>query len=100
MEINLKGIGLTGCDFDIMVNGLEVERKKPFPDIYLTAAEKLGLNPAECLVVEDAVSGVKAGKTAGCKVLAVTTSFSPEKLHEADWICDSLADVPEEVLRW
>lgn len=98
MEINLREIGLSVKDFDAAVNGLEVERKKPFPDIYIAAADKIGLKPAECLVVEDAVSGVKAAKAAGCRCLAVTTSFSKEKLYEADWICESLADVPEEAL--
>jgi HAD superfamily hydrolase (TIGR01509 family) len=98
MEINLREIGLSVNDFDAAVNGLEVERKKPFPDIYITAAGKIGLEPAECLVVEDAVSGVRAAKAAGCRCLAVTTSFSKDKLHEADWVCESLTEVPEEAL--
>lgn len=100
MEINLREIGLSVKSFDATINGLEVERKKPFPDIYIAAAERIGLRPAECLVVEDAVSGVKAAKSAGCKCLAVTTSFSKDKLYEADWICDSLENVPENVLIW
>jgi beta-phosphoglucomutase len=100
MDINLKEIGLPLDIFNTTVNGLEVERKKPFPDIYLKAAENLGLNPEECLVVEDAVSGVKSAKAAGCRCLAVSTSFSRQKLIEADWICDSLLSVPDEALNW
>jgi beta-phosphoglucomutase len=100
MEINLREIGLSGKAFDSTVNGLEVERKKPFPDIYVKAAENIGLKPEECLVVEDAVSGIKAAKSAGCRCLAVTTSFDRDKLLDADWICDSLENVPEEVLNW
>jgi len=100
MEINLKEMGLSEGSFDTTVNGLEVKRKKPFPDIYLEAAARLGLSPEECLVVEDAVSGVRAGKAAGCKCLALTTSFGAEQLKEADWICGNLANVPEEALRW
>jgi HAD superfamily hydrolase (TIGR01509 family) len=100
MEINLKEMGLSEGSFDSTVNGLEVTRKKPFPDIYLEAAARLGLKPEECLVIEDAVSGVKAGKAAGCKCLALTTSFKAEELKEADWICGTLADVPEEALGW
>jgi beta-phosphoglucomutase len=100
MEINLKEMGLSESSFDTTVNGLEVERRKPFPDIYLEAAARLGLRPEECLVVEDAVSGVKAGKAAGCKCLALTTSFKAEDLNEADWICKNLAEVPEEALLW
>jgi HAD superfamily hydrolase (TIGR01509 family) len=96
MEVNLREMGLPESSFDTTVNGLEVERRKPFPDIYLEAAARLGLSPEECLVVEDAVSGVKAGKAAGCKCLALTTSFKAEELKEADWICGTLAEVPEE----
>jgi beta-phosphoglucomutase len=100
MEVNLREMGLSENSFDTTVNGLEVVRKKPFPDIYLEAAARLGLKPEECLVVEDAVSGVKAGKAAGCKCLALTTSFKAEELKEADWICSTLAEVPEKALSW
>jgi beta-phosphoglucomutase len=100
MEVNLREIGLSGKTFDSIITGLDVNRKKPFPDIYLKAAEMLNLNPAECLVVEDAVSGIKAGKSAGCRCLAVTSSFDAEELKNADWICHSLLEVPEEVLNW
>lgn len=100
MEINLREMGLREDEFDAVINGLEVTRKKPFPDIYILAAEKIGLSPRECLVVEDAVSGVKAAKAAGCKCLAVRTSFRASDLAEADWICDSLANVPGEAISW
>lgn len=100
MEINLKAIGLSSDSFHSTVNGLEVERKKPFPDIYIKASDDLGLKPEECLVIEDAVSGIRAAKAAGCRSLAITTSFKREELFEADWICDSLLNVPEESLIW
>jgi|SRR5664280_288375 len=100
MEANLQEIGLSSSDFNATINGLDVEKKKPFPDIYIKAAERIGLKPEECLVVEDAVSGIKAAKSAGCKCLAVTTSFDRSKLYEADWICSSLEDVPEEAINW
>jgi beta-phosphoglucomutase len=100
MEINLREIGLSADTFQSIVTGLDVVNKKPFPDIYLKAAENIGLNPEECLVVEDAVSGIKAGRAAGCRCLAVTTSFEAAALHEADWICNSLLEVPEEALNW
>lgn len=64
------------------------------------ATLNLGLRPEECLIVEDAVSGIKAGKSAGCRCLAVTSSFSASALTEADWICQSLADAPDEALEW
>jgi HAD superfamily hydrolase (TIGR01509 family) len=100
MDINLKAMGLSRKSFDSTVNGLEVERKKPFPEIYIKASENIRLKPETCLVVEDAVSGVRAAKAAGCKCLAITTTFDRKALSEADWICDSLLNVPEESLNW
>ncbi|MDP4201049.1 MAG: HAD-IA family hydrolase [Bacteroidota bacterium] len=98
IEINLREIGVPAGTFDAIVSGEEVERKKPFPDIYLLAAEKVGVSPDECLVVEDAVSGVTAAKAAGARCLALTTSFPAEKLVEADQIVDSLAIGLDEVI--
>jgi len=100
MEVNLREIGLSAGTFNSIITGLDVENKKPAPDIYIKAAKSIGLEPNECLVVEDAVSGLKAGKAAGCRCLAVTTSFDAEALSEADWICESLLEVPDEVLNW
>jgi len=100
MEINLGNIGISEDTFDATVNGLEVERKKPFPDIFELAAKKIGLKPQECLVVEDAVSGVEAAKSAGAMCLGLMTSFTSEELAQADWISNTLADAPEECLEW
>jgi beta-phosphoglucomutase len=100
MEINLASLGLPANTFGQTVNGLEVGRKKPFPDIYEEAARRLGLEPEECLVVEDAVSGIDAAKEAGCKCLALLTSFPAEKLIHADWICNTLEDAPDEAINW
>jgi beta-phosphoglucomutase len=97
---NLKEIGLTTETFDAIVVGEDVLRKKPAPDIFLTAAEKIGLAPQECLVIEDAVSGVKAAKTAGARCLALTTSFPREALNGADYFAADLSGAPEEVLQW
>lgn len=100
MKINLEEIHLPADTFDAAVNGLEIKNLKPAPDIFLTAAKRIGVDPVNCLVVEDAVSGVKAGKSAGARVLAVTTTFSKEELSLADWTCRNLADAPEEALLW
>jgi beta-phosphoglucomutase len=100
MEVNLREIGLPSATFNYIVTGLDVMNKKPFPDIYIKAAEGIDLDPQECLVVEDAVSGIKAGKAAGCRCLAVTSSFDAKVLGEADWICGSLKDVPEKAINW
>jgi beta-phosphoglucomutase len=100
MLSNLREIGIPATTFDATVNGLEVERKKPFPDIYLEAAKRLNVNPANCLVAEDAISGEKAGKAAGCKVLAITSSFAAEEFLLADWKISDLNSAPEECLTW
>lgn len=100
MEANLREIGIPSEMFNATVNGLEVENKKPWPDIYIKAASKIGLDPRECLVIEDAVSGIKAAKSAGCRCLALTTSFDRSLLEEADWICENLENVPDESLNW
>jgi len=92
IAINLHEIGLSADTFDAIISGEDVERKKPFPDIYLLAAQKIGLSPHDCVVVEDAVSGVAAAKAAGCKCLALTTSFPSEKLQQADWIVKDLSE--------
>jgi HAD superfamily hydrolase (TIGR01509 family) len=100
MEVNLREIGLPVASFDAAVNGLDVEKKKPDPQIFLLAARRLGLPPGQCLVVEDAVNGVAAAKAAGCRCLALTTSFSREQLAAADWFAPTLAEAPEEALDW
>ncbi len=100
MNTNLSEIGIPATTFDATVNGLEVERKKPFPDIYLEAARRIGINPQNCLVVEDAISGERAGKSAGCKVLAILGSFRAEEFVLADWKTESLLAAPEDCLDW
>lgn len=100
VNINLEEIGLSRALFQAVVTGLDIEHKKPAPDIFLKAAGLIGADPKRCLVVEDAVSGVAAGKAAGARVLALTTAFSPAELSEADWISSTLATADETVLKW
>ena len=92
MNGNLTEIGLPAETFDARVNGLDVEHKKPAPDLFLKAAEQLGLSPARCLVVEDAENGCQAAKAAGAMCLGLTTSFSAEALRAAgaDWTAPDL----------
>jgi HAD superfamily hydrolase (TIGR01509 family) len=100
VEANLRELGLPRALFAAIVTGSEVERKKPAPDIFLEACARLRLEPAACLVVEDAVNGVRAAKATGARCLGVTTSFSAEDLAEADWIAPDLAHVPGDALDW
>jgi HAD superfamily hydrolase (TIGR01509 family) len=100
IRINLLEIGIKSTSFHTIVSGLDIEQKKPAPDIFLKAAKRLCVPPQDCLVVEDAISGVAAGLAAGSKVLALTTSFTESELMGADWIVQNLAYAPKEVLSW
>jgi sugar-phosphatase len=75
------------------VSGDMVVRGKPDPEPYRRGAELLGFAPAECVVVEDAPSGVGAGVAAGCRVLGVLGTHPAEKLRAATWIARSLEEV-------
>lgn len=68
----------------------QVARGKPHPDAYLLGAERLGLSPAECVVVEDAPAGVLSGLAAGCKVIAVKAPADTPRLDEVDVALSSL----------
>ncbi|MBQ2247994.1 MAG: HAD family phosphatase [Tidjanibacter sp.] len=72
-----------GSYFDVRISGDMVTRCKPDPEIFLTAASALGLAPEECMVFEDAVSGIAAAKAAGMKVVALTTTHNLEQLTVA-----------------
>jgi sugar-phosphatase len=73
-----------------IISADDVERGKPDPEPYRRGAELLGLRPEDCVVVEDAPSGVGAGKAAGCRVLGVLGTHSAAELDEADWVVGSL----------
>ncbi|MDE2997902.1 MAG: HAD family phosphatase [Gemmatimonadota bacterium] len=79
--------------FDVMLSGSDVERVKPAPDIYLSAAEKLSVEPGRCAVIEDSEAGVRAGKAAGMTVFAVPNFFTARQRHEeADLILGGLSE--------
>lgn len=73
-----------------IISGDMVERGKPDPEPYVRGAKLLGLEPPECIVIEDAPSGVGAGIAAGCSVLGVLGTHSLEELRAASWVVDSL----------
>jgi beta-phosphoglucomutase len=100
MRVNLKEIGLSPASFDAMVYGDMVRYKKPDPEIYLTAAKLLGVHSSECLVIEDAPSGLQAAAAAGMKSLALSTSFPVSELGLGDWILPDLSCLRKEHLNW
>jgi HAD superfamily hydrolase (TIGR01509 family) len=104
IEAMLEGISLRDC-FGVITSAEDVEKGKPDPSGYLMTAKLIGekqklkdpLEPADCLIIEDAPTVVHAVKQAGFKTLAVTTSYPADKLAEADWVVPSLR--PDEVLK-
>ena len=81
VRYNIKAIGVDESIFSALVTGSDVERKKPFPDIYLEGARRVGIDPKDCLVVEDAISGIQAAHAAGMDAVGVPTTFSKEELE-------------------
>jgi HAD superfamily hydrolase (TIGR01509 family) len=69
--------------FDTVITGEDIEKGKPDPEPYARTVANLALLPSECMVVEDAVNGVRSGKAAGCFVVGITTSFAAEALKSA-----------------
>ena len=100
VEGNLKQIGFPAETFDAIVSGCDVANNKPAPDIFLKAAEKLSLNASDCMVVEDALNGVIAAKSAGAFSLGISTSFTGQELLQigADWTAPNLGLIPTDML--
>lgn len=82
VRYNIQAIGVEEDLFAALVTGSDVARKKPFPDIYLEGARRIGMEPGDCLVVEDAVSGIQAAHAAGMDAVGIPSTFTPEQLQE------------------
>lgn len=78
----LEGLGLAAA-FPVQVTAGQVVRGKPDPEVYLTAAARLGVPPAACVVFEDAVVGVEAARRAGMAVVGLTTAHADAELRDA-----------------
>jgi HAD superfamily hydrolase (TIGR01509 family) len=90
-----------GLNIGIRCSALDEPRGKPAPDVYLTAARRLGLRPARCLAVEDSPAGVVAAKEAGMSCLAVPDPLlaGDPRYHHADLVLAALTELDEPVLR-
>lgn len=101
VRYNIQAIGVDETIFTALVTGSDVERKKPFPDIYLEGARRVGIAPEECLVVEDALSGIRAAHAAGMDAVGVPTTFSKEELQDGaapEYILNEIKELPSIVL--
>lgn len=88
--------------FKVIITGDQVERGKPDPDIYLLTAKKIGIAPAACLVIEDALAGVAAAKAGNMRVAAIPDTRFVDSLDykkEADYVLGSLSEIPALIRR-
>jgi HAD superfamily hydrolase (TIGR01509 family) len=84
--------------FPVTVSGSEVSRGKPQPDIFLITARLLGVQPADCWVIEDSKPGVAAGLAAGMRVIAITNTHPASDLNHATRVVDSYREIEELLL--
>jgi mannitol-1-/sugar-/sorbitol-6-phosphatase len=92
-EVRIRAAGLPVPKY--LITSTDVQHGKPNPEPYIKAAKILGLPPADCIAVEDAPAGIRAGKAAGARVLALRTTASDTELTQAgaDWIANDLASL-------
>lgn len=99
IEVVLERAGIAEL-FGAVVSSQEVARGKPAPDVYLEAAQRLGVDPARCAAVEDSHNGIRSARAAGMRVVVFpNTHFPPdaESLALADVVVQSLGDVPDAI---
>lgn len=96
VEFTLDGLGIRQY-FKGVIDDRAVTKGKPDPEVYLNCAKMIERDPANCVVFEDAVSGIKAGKAAGSKVIALATSHKRDEL-EADLIVDNFNEMNVEII--
>lgn len=95
----IDGLELVAA-FDAVVTGRDVKRSKPDPECFLLAASKVGVDPARCVVFEDAPAGITAAKAAGMKCIAITSKgHTPERQRDADLIVPTVRDVTVAAVR-
>ena len=102
IEANLRVAGIPLETFAVILSAEDVTHKKPDPEIYLRAAERLGIDPGQCVVVEDALNGIAAANRAGMRCIAVETTFAREKLQQQrpEAIATDMTAVCAMILKW
>ena len=99
IDANLRVAQISPTLFDVILGGDDVTHKKPDPEIYLKAAQSLGVSSDHCIVVEDAVNGIQAANAAGMISIGLATTFSRSVLakENPDYLCDDLEDVCRQI---
>jgi beta-phosphoglucomutase family hydrolase len=80
-------------DFNVIINSTMVSKPKPDPQIFLKAAEKLGSDPAKCVVFEDSLAGIRSANSAGMKVVAITTGHTADELRPVDLVINDYSEL-------
>ncbi len=95
LAVSLEAAKISPDWFDVIITGSDVTQKKPSPEIYFVAMDELDADPEECIVIEDALNGIRAAKGSGAFCFAVTTSFSKEELEKEapDFIADDIIEL-------
>lgn len=95
VKANLKTADISFGLFDSVLTGEDVKNKKPAPDVFLKAAQQMGIVPKRCYVVEDAVNGIRAAKAANMKSIGITSTFSYNelKVENPDYIFSNTAEI-------
>lgn len=88
----LKRVNLVDL-FEVIITGNDITKGKPDPQVFLMAAERVSISPAECVVFEDAVLGVEAAKRAGMKCVGIDRYGKPKRLNKADLVVSDLKEV-------
>jgi len=94
VDFVLGGLAIRG-EFDAVVDAEDIEKSKPDPEIFLTTAERLGVEPRECVVFEDSYSGLEAARRAGMTVIALATTHEAEDFIELTYLAQVVRDFSE-----
>ena len=97
VQLVLEGLQLEPY-FDAVVTSVDVTRGKPDPQVFQLAAEKLGISPERCVVVEDAPAGIEAAHRAGMKVVALDSTHPADQLADADRVICALSELTPEIV--
>jgi HAD superfamily hydrolase (TIGR01509 family) len=97
IDFILDGLGIRD-QFDAVIGGAEVRKGKPDPEIYLKAADLVGVEPGLCWVIEDSLQGIAAGKSAGMRVVGISTSHTPAELAHTDVVRPDFANLFDTLL--
>lgn len=98
IDFIVDGLGIRD-QFDAIIGGAEVRKGKPDPEIYLKAAELVGIEPSACWVIEDSLQGIASGQSAGMRVVGISTSHTTEELAHTNVVRPDFVDLFETLVK-